>query len=94
MAPNPPTSYHVLLTKLSSTNQNLRSTTVEGIASALPEEGCSFRVIAKSLTPGGLFRLVETSKIVEVTKNEAGQIDFKTENSHYCLDILPNEEEE
>lgn len=77
----------------------LRTNEVEGITNELPQVGKRFGLVGKSLTPGGIARLVETSPVVELdqdtilTKTEAGssrsdQFTIKTENSVYSVFVL------
>ncbi len=87
--PEIPSSYRVRLTRLASNNANLRTPSMDGVTAAMPEVGHGFRLIGKSLTEGGSFRMIHTSKVIEVSGET-----FKTENSEYRLELLTDEEEE
>lgn len=74
------------LTRLGSTNDNLRTSTIEGSFQELPEVGKTFEMLAASLTPGHTCRYIGTSPVVTVG-NEDGKFLFTTQNSFYRLEI-------
>ncbi len=80
-------SFEVKLTRLASNNANLRTPTIKGVTADLPVVGKSFVLVGESLTPGGLFRLIETSVVTEVSMHGQG-MGFKTMNSEYDLTLL------
>lgn len=85
--------WRVRLERLNSTNKNLRTNVVEGVAQALPEVGKSFCLKGVSLTtPGVGFRWVETSPVVAVHIEYAQATpytaQFQTENSTYTVEFL------
>ena len=77
------------LTKIRSTHSNLRTDTVVGFTTALPEVGKVFVMFAPPIDPAATFRQVTTTlvKHVEVIDNTYR---FVTENSTYQLEILPD----
>lgn len=82
------TIYTVLLTKMESTHNNLRTDSVEGKTLQLPVVGENFRLIGKSLTEGPTYRAIETSQIAEVVKDDDYKYTFKTANSTYKLSVI------
>jgi len=78
---------HVILTKLSTNHNNLRTKVIVGIASELPEIGSTFRMTAKPLNPDTDIRLIETSLVTNI-ENEDNTYVFNTENSQYLLKVL------
>ena len=81
-------AYRVLLTKVESTNKNLRTNTVEGQTIELPQEGKGFFLIGEALTSGATARFIQTSEIVSVKKIGDSVYIFKTLNSTYNLEVL------
>jgi hypothetical protein len=79
------TAFDGVLSRVSSTNNNLRTSSVEGSFWRLPAEGSAFQMYAEALDPGMDFREVTTSKVKEVTRLKDGELTFKTENSTYHL---------
>ena len=75
------------LTRLGSTNDNLRTSDVVGSFAELPEVGKTFEMLADSLTAGCTCRYVGTSPVVTVG-NEDGKFLFTTQNSFYRLEII------
>lgn len=64
----------------------LRTDSVEGTFSRLPTEGHGFLMMGAPLEPGFDGRLVATSKVVEVVRENDSTVVFKTESgTHYRL---------
>ena len=81
-------AYKVLLKKIESNHNNLRTNEVEGYTLTLPKEGTSLVLTGESLTPGMTARLVHTTEIKEVQKTNEKEFLFKTQNSTYQLTVL------
>jgi hypothetical protein len=79
------TSFDGVLSRLSSTNNNLRTSSVEGSFWHLPVEGSAFQMYAEPLDADKDFREVTTSRVKEVSRVKEGELTFKTENSTYHL---------
>lgn len=79
--------YKVLLTKVASTHNNLRTDETEGITTELPEKGKFFILAAKPLVQGAVLRMITTTEIqnVEVLGDEYM---FQTLNSTYKVKVL------
>lgn len=79
--------YQVILEKICSTHDNLRTNTVEGFTTELPKKGDYFSIVGESLTPGLMARVVTTTEVqsVEVMGDE---YQFTTMNSTYRLKVL------
>lgn len=77
--------YKVKLTKVKSTNTNLRTDTVEGVTNSLPEVGKVVRIFGEGLEFGT--RVVTTSTVQSVEKISNEYV-FNTLNSTYKLEIL------
>ena len=74
------------LSRIESSNQNLRTKTVEGEFEKYPTIGENFDLIGKSLSPLGDFRLVSTSTVLGVM--QVGKLyTFDTMYSRYELDV-------
>lgn len=78
------------LTRLGSTNDNLRTSDVTGSFAELPKVGKTFEMLADSLTAGCTCRYIGTSPVVTVG-DEDGKYLFTTQNSFYKLEIIPEE---
>ena len=88
-----PRAVYVQLTRLDSTNNALRTQTAKGYAQ-LPKKGEPFVLFGESLSdPGNGFRLITTSTVMAIT-DDLGTLVFSTRNSHYKLELLPDEEDE
>lgn len=85
-------AYNVVLKKIESNHSNVRTNETEGQTLALPEVGKNFTLVGASLTPGLTHRLITTTEIKEVQKNEDGTYIFKTLNSTYGLSVIGTEE--
>ena len=79
------------LTRLGSTNDNLRTSDVFGSFAELPEVGKTFEMLADSLTAGCTCRYVSTSPVASVG-NEDGKYLFTTQNSFYRLEVIPEQD--
>jgi hypothetical protein len=79
----------VRLTKLQSTNTNLRTNEVVGETDCWLTVGSPFVMTATPLVCGDV-RIIETSLVTEVTEYPHGW-EFKTINSTYYLDILTDD---
>lgn len=79
--------YQVVLEKVRSTHNNLRTDKVEGVTLELPKKGEYFSIVGEALTPGATARVVTTTEIqnVEVMGDEYM---FTTENSTYKLKVI------
>lgn len=78
--------------KIKSTHEGLRTEAVEGI-SLLPEEGKPFILVAKPLTEGATFRMVQTTNIKNVLRKSLREFYFETDNSSYIVKIIEKVEE-
>lgn len=79
------------LTKLQSTHNRLRTDDVVGEYIALPKVGERFSFVGESLDPeiqalGGA-RLIQTSTVVNVSKDDNGHYVIETANSTYRLEV-------
>ena len=81
-------AYKVVLKKIQSNHNNLRTNEVEGYTLTLPKTGISLVLTGESLTPGMTARLVHTTEIKEVEKTSDKEFVFKTQNSTYQLTVL------
>jgi hypothetical protein len=85
----------VILSRLESVHENLRTDEVEGRTHSLPEIGKSFSLTGKSLTEGCTARAVITTEVKRIRLHpEEGSLEFWTENSHYGLQVLDIETED
>lgn len=85
--------YFVKITRIDSSNQNLRTQSVSGICKNLPMPTEQFKMISKSLTKQGEIRLIETSQIKSITTNNNGSIyEFETLNSHYEIEQIQKDQ--
>lgn len=81
------------LTKVKSLNQEpnhfaVRTDTVEGDCDGgVPLPGTHFTMVAESLTPGGIMRLVRTSEIQKTEFTGPNSYRFETLNTVYELEI-------
>lgn len=80
----------VILIRLGSNHNNLRTDSVEGLTDKLPVEGdpC-FGLVGEGLEFG--VRLVQTTEIKSVLRISNSLMEFKTKNSHYKLQIVSQE---
>lgn len=81
----------VLLTRLSSNHEKLRTSEIQGWTNDVPREGHPFQMTAPPLEVGS-HRLVWTTPVTEVTKVGESSFLFKTANSSYKLDLLTDHE--
>lgn len=78
--------YKVLLVKVKSNHQNLRTPTVSGIADTLPAVGFPFVMYGEPLTDEGDTRVVTTTPVTRILEQTVpGVTRFETENSTYEL---------
>ena len=88
----------VILSKILSTHENLRTDVIKGNTLELPEIGLRFMLTGESLDNEMDVRVVLTSKVVWTSHycdNEGNQsIKFATENSTYNLEVLHEQQEE
>ena len=85
-------TYRVILTKMESNHNNLRTNEIEGDALFLPDVGKNFSVVGASLTPGLSHRLIQTTEVKSVESTGENEFLFKTQNSTYKLQVLSTEE--
>ena len=78
----------ITLTRLNSTNKNLRTNVVVGETDELPIIGKSFLMTAPPLESGNL-RVIATSPVKSVGSID-GKFRFSTENSEYELKVEAN----
>lgn len=84
----------VILTRLGSVHQNLRTDGIAGEAADLPEVGRPFGMIAAPLNENAFVRAITTTPVKGIRHHmEDGSMEFWTENSHYGLQILDMETE-
>lgn len=79
--------YQVVLEKVRSTHNNLRTDKVEGVTLELPKKGEYFSVVGESLTPGATARVVTTTEIQNV-EQMGDEYMFTTMNSTYKLTVV------
>ena len=86
--------YSGVLTNESKDHNNLRTDSVKGQFSKLPQVGHFFNIVGESLTPEANMRYVNTSKVKKILRELRGQtMVFETESgSKYRLDYYPIEE--
>jgi len=77
----------VILTKIRSNHECLRTDVIEGKAPALSEIGDTFVLFSKSLDPRGSIRMVQTTKVKSIEQID-NVYQFNTENSVYKLEVL------
>lgn len=73
------------LTKLESTNENLRTNEIIGETNKLPEVGFNFHIVSTPIDKSFSYRKVSTSEVQYVIKEENFYI-FDTHNSKYKLE--------
>ncbi len=78
--------YNVKLTKVDSTNQNLRSSEILGWAHDLPEYGKRFEMYSAPVDPDMDLRVISTSPVAEIIGQDDETVVFKTQNSTYKLE--------
>jgi hypothetical protein len=76
---------NIKLTKISANTNNLRTSQVLGKCFELPKTGEVFTMYSEGIEYGT--RMISTSLVQEV--HEKG---FKTQNSEYALEVLPEDE--
>lgn len=81
------TTYRVRLTKIHSSNKNIRTESVEGITKQLPTEGHAFLMTADPIDPLADIRLIQTT-VVESVESVGNEYRFYTRNSYYKLEVL------
>jgi hypothetical protein len=79
--------YRVKLTKINSTNDNVRTNEVAGVASTLPVIGLRFQMLSAPLETGNV-RYVDTSPIQNIFKVDDKTQTLHTMNSIYELEII------
>ena len=85
-------TYHVVLTKVESNHNNLRTNEIEGHTLYLPDVGQGFNLVGESLTPGLSHRMINTTEVKSVESIGQDEYLFKTLNSTYKLKVLGTEE--
>lgn len=85
-------AYNVVLKKIESNHNNVRTNETEGQTLSLPEVGKNFSLVGASLTPGLTHRVITTTEIKEVESKGDGSYIFKTLNSTYGLVVTGTEE--
>jgi len=85
-------AYNVVLTKIDSNHNNVRTKETEGQTLALPAVAKNFSLVGASLTPGLTHRVITTTEIKEVETKGEGSFIFKTLNSTYGLVVTGTEE--
>jgi len=78
----------VLLTKLFSSHENLRTRSVMGFSHDLPVVGEPFVLFSNPLDPAASIRVVRTTPVEKTLDPPNGSSEFWTANSHYRIDIL------
>ena len=76
----------VKLTRITSNHNNLRTDSVEGETEQLPTPGEDFVLLGVGLEFGT--RMVRTTPVGEVMNLSEKEMEFKTKNSHYRLELL------
>lgn len=77
---------HVILTKIKSNHSNLRTNAIEGVTNEMPTAGKNFILIGEGLEFG--MRMVRTTPVSEILNMSNGSTEFKTQNSHYKLEVV------
>lgn len=78
----------VIMTKLSNNENKLRTKEVIGEPAFYPpKEGESFIVVGEPLEIDKGFRIVQTSAVQKIVRNEIGYV-ISTENSRYLIEEL------
>lgn len=72
------------LVRIKSNHENMRTTEMIGEFVWPPTIGKCFRIFGESLTEGEKYRVIMTTKVKEI-KREEGIITFKTANTTYKL---------
>lgn len=80
------TIYKVVLEKIRSKHNNLRTDLIKGETLNLPAPGERFIMTGESLAPGGARRLVSTTP-VKMLEMHGKEMMFHTENSTYKLAV-------
>jgi hypothetical protein len=83
--------FKVILTKVESNHNNLRTNEIDGLTLSLPEKGKFFQMVAPPLESGSI-RSVTTTEIKELEKTSEDSYTFKTQNSTYKLKVYGTEE--
>lgn len=79
----------VILTKIVSTHQNLRTDSMEGLVSDIPDIGQEMTVYGTGLITSIATRQITTTEVKEVTYDAPKRtFTFKTQNSTYTLEML------
>lgn len=74
------------LEKITSTHQNLRTPTMEGVFEEFPKVGETFKIYGEGLKFGN--RIIHTSTVVEILEEKKDYMIFKTLNSTYRVNLL------
>lgn len=85
-------AFKVILTKIESNHNNLRTNEVDGLTLEIPEKDKSFHMTSTPLTEGASIRSITTTPVKEVDKITENLYTFKTLNSTYSLEIYGTEE--
>lgn len=83
----------VLLTKLESNHDRVRTKTVMGFARELPVVGEPFTMFSDPLDPSANIRMVSTTPVLRTLDPCNAPSEFWTVNSHYQIDVLGYEAE-
>lgn len=79
--------FKVVLKRMLSNHNNLRTDVIEGMAMHLPSVGMPFILFGESLTDPAATRVVTTTPVMETKVNDSVWW-FKTKNSTYELTVL------
>ena len=71
------------LRKLSNNKNELRTNTVKGFFTFMPEVGKRFTFLGDPIDLRAAFRMVLTSEVTDILAHVKGDITFQTENSIY-----------
>lgn len=77
----------VVLTKLNSNHNNLRTTQINGFITKIPKQGESLILYAKPLIKGTTFRCIQTTPMISIERIDKVSYLLKTHNSLYRLYI-------
>ena len=77
--------YNVTMSKVKG-GERIRTDIIQGTCQDYPIIGESFSMVSKSLTFGFDLRIIRTSTVKSINKQDK-LITFETENSTYCLII-------
>ena len=79
------------LTRLTSNHNILRTDDITGSFMYMPAQGDQFTIVGTSLTATSNHRIVTTSPIQLVIRISETELEFRTLNSHYKLEVYASD---